>query len=197
MADEPQNPPEGDGEPQGEPQDTTDWKAEARKHENRAKRAKGDVEKRDETIAELQKQVEDLKSGQGPEVQAEIEKARREGKKEAEAEFDKQRRSDRLEVAVARHARELADVDDVVLNLKASDTDDLFGDDGEVDAGVLQNALFGDEGLLSRKPHLKAAGQPAPQGDPDAGKGASAPETTDPGAAHNEGILASLGLTRQ
>jgi hypothetical protein len=194
MADEP-TPVEGDGEPQGEPEDTTDWKAEARKHENRAKRSKAETEKRDEQIAELQGQVEQLKAGNSPEMQQELDKARREGRKEAEQEFLVERRSDRLQVAVAGHARDLADVDDVVLNLQRGDTDDLFDQEGNVDPDQLQSTL---SGLLERKPHLKATPNGPPQGGADQGRGEPAADSpTDPASAHNTDILASLGLTRQ
>jgi hypothetical protein len=91
-----------------------------------------------------------------------IDKARKEARKEAETEFEKERRSDRLGVAVAKHARELADVDDVVLNLEQGDLDELFDDEGKVNADALKAVL--DKRSSKRKPHLKAAGVGKPAG---------------------------------
>jgi hypothetical protein len=100
-----------------------------------------------------------------------IDKARKEARKEAETEFEQERRSDRLGVAVAKHARELADVDDVVLNLKQGDLDELFDDEGKVNTDALKAVLFDKGGLLERKPHLKAAGVGKPSGSADGGEG--------------------------
>lgn len=97
-----------------------------------------------------------------------LDAARKEARAEAVTEFEKERRSDRLQVAVARRARELADVDDVVLNIERGDLDDLFDDEGKVKTKALDARL--DE-LLKTKPHLKAGPQGRPSGDADAGKG--------------------------
>jgi hypothetical protein len=70
---------------------------------------------------------------------------------------------------VARYARDLADVDDVVLNLQRGDTDELFDGDGAVDGKSLEKAL---KGLLEAKPHLRASGVGKPQGSADGGEGA-------------------------
>lgn len=133
------------------------WKADAKK----AKKERDDLQARLDKIAEANKS----------ESQKAIDKARKEARKEAETEFETERRSDRLGVAVAKHARELADVDDVVLNLKQGDLDELFNDEGKVNADALKAALFDKGGLLERKPHLKAQGVGKPSGSADGGEG--------------------------
>jgi hypothetical protein len=171
MADEPATPAEGQQqqsqqtpEPQ---QDTTDWKAESRKHEKRAKENHSRVQ-------ELEARLSEIENASKSDTEKALEKARKEARAEAEAELQKERRSDRLHVAVARHARDLADVDDVILNLERGDTDALFDKDGKVDNDALKAAL---KTLLSEKPHLKATGS-KPQGDADAGKGESGGSTS-------------------
>lgn len=161
------NQPEGanpEGKPEGTPEDEQlrpegvkaleEWKTRAKKAEREAKEK-----------AEALSKFEDANKS---ETEKAIEKARKEARKEAETEFEKERRSDRLAVAVAGHARELADVDDVVLNLERGETAELFDDEGKVKADALRSAL---DDLTKRKPHLKAAGAGKPQGSADGGEG--------------------------
>lgn len=117
---------------------------------------------------ELRERLDKLEEQNKSESEKALDKARKEARKEAEAEFEKERRSDRLQVAVARHARELADVDDVVLNIERGDTDELFDGEGKVDEKALKSRL---ESLLKAKPHLKAAGTGKPQGSANGGEG--------------------------
>lgn len=117
---------------------------------------------------ELKERLEQIEESTKSETDKALDKARKEARKEAESEFEKERRADRLQVAVAKHARDLADVDDVVLNLERGDLDGLFGADNKVDADALKGAL---ETLLKEKPHLKATGTGRPQGSADGGEG--------------------------
>lgn len=127
----------------------------------RARDAEKALKERDDRLAKIE---EANKS----ESEKALDKARKDARKEAEAEFEKERRSDRLAVAVAGHARELADVDDVVLNLKQGDVEELFDDEGKVKADALKKAL---DDLTKRKPHLKATGTGKPTGSADGGEG--------------------------
>lgn len=102
------------------------------------------------------------------ETEKAIERARKEARAEAESEFEKSRRADRLQVAVAKYARELADVDDVVLNLERDGTDGLFDKEGRIDQQALDAAL---KAKLEEKPHLKAQGVGKPQGSANGGEG--------------------------
>lgn len=129
---------------------------------------KADAKKAKKERDELQQQLDKIADANRTESEKAIEKARKEARKEAETEFDKERRSDRLGIAVAKHARELADVDDVVLNLKQGDTDELFDAEGKVNAETLKTAL---DALLKAKPHLKASGVGKPSGSADGGEG--------------------------
>jgi len=124
--------------------------------------------KAEKTNAELQERLDKIEEANKSETDKALDKARKEAGQEAEAEFEKERRSDRLQVAVARHARDLADVDDVVLNLERGDTDSLFDKDGKVDADALKGALGT---LLDEKRHLKAKGVGKPAGTADGGEG--------------------------
>lgn len=130
------------------------------------------------------------------EQQSEFEKAVAKAVKEERAnnlrEYETERRSNRLQIAVANHARELADVDDVVLNLSQGDTNELFNNEGSVDDGAFGKAL---EDLLERKPHLRGGGQ-VPTGDADAGRGAT-PAHLPPEQQHNQDMLALMGLKPQ
>lgn len=118
--------------------------------------------------AELRERLEKLEEQNKSESEKALDKARKEARKEAETEFEKERRSDRLRVAVAGHARELADVDDVVLNVERGDTDELFDSEGQIKADSLKERL---DSLLKSKPHLRAAGAGRPQGSADGGEG--------------------------
>lgn len=153
-----------------------DWKAMSRKHEREAKKLRRERE-------EFQRKLAEREDAEKTEHQKAIEKARAEAKAEALSEAEKERRNDRLEVAVARAAaKTFADVDDALLHVQRGitvgdiDPDDIFDDQGKVQADALRSAL--DE-LLERKPHLAATGRPS--GSSDAGKGSGGKfEETDP-----------------
>jgi hypothetical protein len=98
-----------------------------------------------------------------------LEQARKEAAEEARGELTKELRKERLQSAVARTAAgKFADVDDAIKLLDLDD-DDIFDEDGKVNADNLKSAL---DDLLDRKPHLAASpiGK-KPAGDADAGKG--------------------------
>jgi hypothetical protein len=117
---------------------------------------------------ELEERLSKIEEANKSESEKALDKARKEARQEAETEFEKERRSDRLAVAVAKHARELADVDDVVLNLERGDVDELFDEAGRVSGDALKTALAA---LLTNKPHLKASGVGRPAGSADGGEG--------------------------
>lgn len=158
--------PEGEAKPEGKPEGTDEAQLgpEGEKALSAFKSRARNAEKETKTLRE---RLEKIEHESKSETEKALDKARKEAKAEAEAGFENERRSDRLAVAVAGHARELADVDDVVLNLKGEDSD-LFGDDGKVDADKLKKAL---ESLLKRKPHLKATDAGKPHGSADGGQG--------------------------
>lgn len=173
---------EGSGDGAG---DGTDWKAEARKHERRAKQERKDRE----TLAAKLKEFEDRDK---TDQQKAIDKAREEGAAETSTKFEVERRRDRLEVGVTRLAAKgikigdgdkaktvkFADPEDALVHIERAitngdvDTDDIFDKDGKVQTAGLTTAL---EDLLERKPHLALAdtGGPRGKGDADLGKGAS------------------------
>lgn len=120
---------------------------------------------------ELQERLDKMDEANKSESEKALDQARKEARTEAEKEFEKERRSDRLAVAIAGHARDLADVDDVVLNIErriASGDAEVFDKEGKVEKDALKKAL---DGLLKDKPHLKATGAGKPSGDADGGKG--------------------------
>ncbi|HET7588605.1 MAG TPA: hypothetical protein VFK14_00245 [Solirubrobacterales bacterium] len=123
----------------------------------------------------LQAQLDKLKEASKTDSEKALDEARKQGRSEAEEELAKERRDDRLQVAVAGHARELADVDDVILNLKSGDTEELFDEDGKIISSVLDTKL---EDLLKKKPHLKAGGTGKPRGNGNGGEGAGGEGTT-------------------
>lgn len=150
----------------GEDMDTT--VREARKHENRAKAEKTAREK-------AEGELEKLRNASKSAEEKALDKARKEAKAEAETEHSKELREVRLEVAVAKRARDLADVDDVVLNIERAINsgelaeDDIFDNEGKVQAKALKKAL---DDLLERKPHLKAgANGTRPSGNANGGEG--------------------------
>lgn len=121
-----------------------------------------------------------------------IAKAASDAKAEAQREFEQERRGDRLRVAVAKRARDLADVDDVVLNVERGDLDGLFDKDGAVDEAALGTTL---DDLLERKPHLKAGPPGTPSGDADGGRGQGG-SSLSPEDQHNQDLLRLAGLKR-
>ena len=141
-------------------------------------------------LKEKASKFEELQAETQTELEKAVNKARKEERAKAVEEYETERRANRLQVAVSNHARELADVDDVVMNLRGSDAQ-LFTDEGQVDDKAFGTAL---EDLLERKPHLRAGGQ-VPTGSADAGLGASS-ATLPPEQQHNADLLAQLGLKR-
>lgn len=140
----------------------TDWKAYARKHERLSKKATKQVE-------DLQAQLAKAKEATQTEQEKALEQARKEAAEEARNEVVGELRKERLQAAVARTAAgKFADVDDAIKLLDLED-DDIFNEDGKVNADNLKAAL---DDLLDRKPHLAASpvGK-KPAGDADAGKG--------------------------
>lgn len=153
-----------------------DWRTKARKHERKAKVLQAELEA-------AQSKLKETEDAAKTDAEKAIEEAQRAGFANAEAQFSAERKADRLAVAVAAHARELADVEDVILNLNAAitsgdiDAADIFDKSDAVNTGELAKAL---EDLLKRKPHLKAGPNGRPVGSGDAGKGAdSSPDTGD------------------
>lgn len=164
-----------DDEDKGDGDDDTDWKWESRKHEKRSKSEKARAEK-------LQEQLDEEKAKSQTDQEKEREKIRKEARDEAKSEVEEERRNDRLEVAVAKRAKEFADVDDVLLNVERAirdgdiTEDDIFDDKGKVQTKALNKEL--DE-LLERKPHLKAGGSKRPAGRANGGEGAAGDESGD------------------
>jgi nucleotide-binding universal stress UspA family protein len=141
-------------------------------------------------LKEKADKFEELQAETQTELEKAVAKARKEERAKAVEEYETERRANRLQVAVSNHARELADVDDVVMNLRGTDAT-IFTDEGQVDDEALGKALTD---LLERKPHLRVGGQ-VPTGDADAGRGASA-ATLPPEQQHNVDLLSQLGLKR-
>lgn len=155
-------PKEAEAEAPKATEDDTDWKAYARKHERLSKKATKQI---DDLQAELAKAKEATQSDQ----EKAIEQARKEAAEEARNEVGAELRKERLHSAVARTAAtRFADVDDAIRLLDLDD-EDIFDEDGKVNAENLSSAL---DDLLERKPHLAASpiGK-KPAGDADAGKG--------------------------
>lgn len=147
---------------QPEATEETDWKAYARKHERLSKKASKQVE-------DLQAELAKAKEATQTEQEKALEQARKEAADEARNEVVGELRKERLQAAVARSAAgKFADVDDAIKLLDLED-DDIFDEDGKVNADNLKSAL---DDLLDRKPHLAASplGK-KPAGDADAGKG--------------------------
>lgn len=146
---------------QPEAAEDTDWKAYARKHERLSKKASKQVE-------DLQAELAKAKEATQTEQEKALEQARKEAADEARNELTAELRKERLQSAVARTAAgKFADVDDAIRLLDLDD--DIFDEDGKVNADNLKSAL---DDLLDRKPHLAASplGK-KPAGDADAGKG--------------------------
>lgn len=142
------------------------WKAQSRKHEREAKRARKEAE-------ELRGRLAKIEDASKTEQQRAIEQARKEADATARSEVADDYRSKILKAEIRAHAAgKFADTDDAIRLVDLED-DDAFNDDGDVQADVIRAAL---DDLLERKPHLRA-GEPAPRrpsGDADAGKGSEA-----------------------
>lgn len=130
---------------------------------------KARARKAEKAQKELTERLERFEEQSKSEAEKALDKARKDARAEAEAEFDKERRADRLALAVAKRARDLADVDDVVLNLERRGVDDLYDEDGRIVEKALDKHI---EVLLKDKPHLKAPGADGkPQGTVNGGEG--------------------------
>lgn len=153
-------------EPQADKTETSeekiDWKANARKHERLWKRSSQQIE-------DLKAQLDKAKEATQTEQEKALEEARKQAAEEARTELTAELRKERLQSAVARQAAgKFADVDDAIRLLDLED-DDIFDEEGKVNAENLNSAL---DDLLDRKPHLASSvvGK-KPAGDADAGKG--------------------------
>lgn len=174
---------EGDNAPQGDDKGSQKTPEELREELRKGDRVrKRESAKANKLIADLQKQLKDREDADKSEQERAIEKAREEAKAEALSEADKERRSDRLEVAVTRQAaRTFADTDDALLHIQRRiaagdiDADELFNEDGKVQAEPLKKAL-GE--LLEDKPHL-AADDGRPRGSADGGRGSGGTSLED------------------
>lgn len=130
---------------------------------------KARARKAEKAEKELRERLDKFEEQNKSESQKQIDKARKEAREEVLAEVERERRADRLQMAVAKRARELADVDDVVLNLERAGVDDLYDEDGRVIDKALDKQI---QVLLSAKPHLKAPGADGkPQGVVNGGEG--------------------------
>ncbi|MBV9292639.1 MAG: hypothetical protein JO222_09330 [Frankiales bacterium] len=149
--------------PEDPPEDKTDWKAEARKWEERAK------ENRDKA-----KKLDDLEAANA----TELEKAQKAADDAAAQVKAANERAVRAEIKAL--ADGFADKDDAALNLRESGGLERFlTDSGDVDADGIKTAL---EGVLKAKPHLavKKPDEPPPAAP---GAGGRPVEQLRPGAA--------------
>lgn len=168
-----------------------DWKAKARKHE---RALKNERKRREELEGKLKAREDADKSDHEKAVEA----ARQEGEKKAREAAEADRRKDRLETAVIRAASKgvklkLSDGDKEVektlraedpedvqvfierrLESGAIDEDELFSEDGKVNAEAVEEAVAE---LLREKPRLAADAEGRRRsGDPDSRKGEPASE---------------------
>ena len=126
-----------------ESQDTTDWKAQARKHEREAKAAR--------------KEAEQLRTANQSEAEKALNLARDEGAKATRDELTPDLTKARLELAVLRSAgTKLADPGDA---LRFIDPADVSKDDGTVDPKRLVAEI---DALIVAKPYLAAEYKPGP-----------------------------------
>lgn len=145
-----------------ETKDEPDYKALARKNDNKAKALAKRAEAAEKRLAERE---DEDKSEQEKALEA----ARKEAADAARSEVTGAVRKKLLRAEVkALAAGKFADPDDAVKLLDVDD-EDAFDEDGEVQVDALKTAL---DALLEAKPHL-AAGAKTP-GDSDAGKGSGA-----------------------
>lgn len=139
----------------------------------------------------LKARLDDIESANQSETEKAINQARKEAAEAATAEVTKSFRDRILQSEVkALAATKFADPDDAIGLLKL-EHDDVFDDDGEIQADVLSKQL---DALLERKPHLRAdPSQGRPTGDVDAGRGTSEAAGT-PEEQHTQFLA---GLLRQ
>lgn len=145
------------------PKAETDWKAEARKWEDRAKE--------NSTAAA---RLADIEKANQTELEKAVEKAKAEGRTEVQTSANA--RLVKAEARALAAAAKFRDPADAVAFLKLSDV--KVSDDGEVDSAVVKTLL---DDLAKEKPYLIDDGKPKPSGD--AGQGPRPPATsTDPRA---------------
>jgi hypothetical protein len=123
----PADPPATDPTPQAPPADPpteTDWKAESRKWEKRAK-------ENDKAAAELEK----LKASQLSDQEKAVEAARLEGRTAAAADYGTKLAKAEFRAAVAAAGLDLGDASDLI------DTSRFVGADGEVDTAAIGEAV--------------------------------------------------------
>lgn len=182
-----------DGKPDPAPVDTTDWKAEARKHESRSKKAAKDIE-------DLRAQLEQHANAAKSEQEKAIDDARKDADKAAREDVAKSYRDRILNAEIRAQAAGMfanPALAPKLLDLKA---EDAFGADDEPDAAVIKAAI--DEFLkLDENAGLRVAAATAPlvSGGADAGKG-SATQDLDARireATEKGDVKTMIGLKRQ
>lgn len=165
-ADEGQSPQgENEGTDDGQQDDGTDWKAEARKHEKRAKDNAAAAKRARELEAELNQYREASQS----ETEKAINAARREAEQQTAAKY--QRQIATAEVRAAAGGK-LQDPNDAV---RLIDLDEFIAQDGTVDTSGINDAIAQ---LVKDKPYLGVQQQPARAASFDGGQrqGAAASE---------------------
>jgi len=142
---------------------TKDYRKELRRYERSSKRA---AAAKDKKLADLEKELTDLKSSTDSETDKTIDSAVKKVEENLKQEYEGKLRHERLQATIARKAAsKFKDVEDAALFLNL-DLDLVFdGDDIQED--VIEDEL---EKLLERKSYLKATGA-RPTGSSDAGKG--------------------------
>jgi hypothetical protein len=155
----------GSQEPPAETE--TDWKTEARKHENRVKTER---KAREAAEAKLAKYAEANQT----EHEKAIEKARKEAAQEAETATTGAFRAKILNAEIRAQAAGKFSNARLAPKLLDLDPETVFGEDGEPDAKAIAKAI--DEFLAEdENAGLRAGGSSRPSGDADAGKGNGAP----------------------
>jgi hypothetical protein len=144
-----------------------DWKAEARKHEGRAKQ-----ERKAREAAEAK--LEQHATANQTEHEKAIEKARKEAAAEATSSTTGTFRAKILNAEIRAQAAGKFSNARLAPKLLDLDADVVFGDDGEPDTKAIAKAI--DEFLAEDdNAGLRAGGSSRPSGDADAGKGNGAP----------------------
>jgi len=167
------------GSQQGSGESTTktaeEYRKELRTYERSAKAAS---ERKDAEVAELKSKLEQHEAASQTETEKAIGKAKKDAVAEAQSGFEKERKADRLQLAVAKRAREIADVDDMVARLQRSGIEDAYDKDGKIKVDAF-NERFDAE--LAEAPHMKAGphGRPAGSANGGEGEGGDAPTMND------------------
>lgn len=144
----------GDGDDAGS---TTDWKAEARKHEDRSKSHKARADKAE---ADLKKIQDANKSEQQKAIDDAVNKA----KSETATGF----RTSIAQAEVKAAATGMLEYPDTAWDLLKLDVDKLFDEDNEIDSKQITEAI---EKLLKDRPKLAAGAASKTSGGADGGKG--------------------------